>query len=228
MYSFYDLKKYIHTMENNTNKEPMGMAGVEAVKDAGVARVNKKVIIWSLVAVAVILLAGGAVYWYHTAQVDKANEAIAKADVELNDSIRNVMYKQIADAGSTKSNERAKLMVAINYYEKGKYNDAIKYLDQASVDSDIIEAGVYSLKGDCYANLNNLDEALKSFNKALDVADGNPALVPFLMVKIANVYRAQKNFEKEYEIYLSLRTEYPNYLYDVDKYVERAKIAAGK
>lgn len=216
-------------MENKEIKEPKGTAATVAGKDGEAAvRVNKKIVVWTLVVIAAILVIGGGIYWYHSVQVDKANEAIAKADVEINDSLRNVMYKKIADDGSTKANERAKLMVAINYYQNKKYNDAIKYLDDASIDSDIIEAGAYSLKGDCYANLKNMDEALKCFNKALDIADGNQALVPFLMVKIANIYREQKNYEKEYEVYEALRAEYPNYLYDVDKYLERAKTAAGK
>lgn len=206
----------------------MSMPEIQAVQDAGIAAVSKKIIIWSLIAIAVVLVIGGGIYWFHKSGENKANEAIAAADIEMNDSIKYVMYKKIADDGSYKANERAKLMVAIKYYQDGKYQDAIKYLDDASVDSPIIEAGALSLQGDCYANLGKLDEALKYFNKALDAADDNSQIVPYLLVKIANVYRAQKNYEKEYEAYVSIRTEYPGYMPDVDKYIERARIAAGK
>lgn len=214
--------------QNKTEKQPMGLKEVEAVQDAGIARVNKKVVVWSLVAIVVILVIGGIVYWVHQSGSEKANEAIGKADIEQNDSIQFAMYKKIADDGSYKANERAKLMVAIHYYQDGKYKEALEYLDKASVDSKIIETGIYSLKGDCYANLDQLDQAAKCFNKALDEADDNPQLVPFILVKLANIYRAQKKYEQEYEVYSTLRTDYPGFIYDVDKYYERARVAAGK
>ena len=214
-------------MENNQPQEPQ-IKEVEAVQDAGVARVSKKIIMWSLIGIAAVLVIAGIGYWMHQRGEEKAAAAMGQADVEMNDSVQAAMYKKIADDGSYKANERAKLMVAIRYYNEGKYKEALEYLDKASVSSDIIETGVYSLKGDCYANLNQLDEALKSFNKALDSADENPQLVPFVMIKIANVYRAQKNYEKEAEIYSELRKEYPGFLYDVDKYYARAKAQAGE
>lgn len=216
-------------MENKNNeKEPMGIAGVEATQDAGIAAVSKKIMIWTLVAVAVVLLIGGGMYWYHSAGEKKATEAIAAADLETNDSLRFVMYKKLADDGSFKANERAKLMTAIKYYQDGKYKEAIPYLEDASTSSSIVNAGTYALLGDCYVNLKDYDKALKSFNKGLDAADDNPQLVPFLLVKIANVYREQKEYDQEYDIYLSIQKDYPQYLYDIDKYVERARVAAGK
>lgn len=206
----------------------MGVKGVEAVQDAGVAKVSKKILIWSCVALAVVLVVAGVGYWWHQNGTQKAAEAIGKADMEQNDSVRFEMYKKIADDGSFKANERAKLMTAIKYYNDGKYEDALKYLQDASVSSPVIQTGAYSLEGDCYANLGKLDDALKAFNKALGEADDNPQLVPFVLVKMANIYRAQKNYEKEYEVYSTLRTDYPGFVFDVDKYYERARVAAGK
>lgn len=215
-------------MEQNKDIKPDSLPAVEAIQDKAIAGVNKKVIIWTLVIIAVILVAGGIFYWLHSAGTAKENEQIGAADVEQNDSIRFSMYKKLADEGSYKAADRAKLMVAAKYYQDGKYQEALKYLDGVKVSSPVIQTGVYSLQGDCYANLNKLDDALKSFNKALDEADDNEQLVPFVLVKIANIYRAQKNYEKEYECYTTLRTDYPGFLYDVDKYYERAKAAAGK
>lgn len=206
----------------------MGLKGVEAVEAAGEAKVSKKLLICTGVALLVVLIIAGVGYWWHHSGSEQAQEAIGKADMEQNDSIRVAMYKKIADDGSFKANERAKLMVAIDAYDKGNYEEALKYLQDASVNSTLIQTGAYSLEGDCYANLGKLDEALKAFNKALGEADENPQLVPFVLVKMANIYRAQKNYEKEYEVYSTIRTDYPGFMYDVDKYYERAKQAAGK
>lgn len=225
--------KNIITMDKNNSQEPKhqtlgGLPGVEAVQGAGIARVNKKVIIWSLVAIVVVLAIAGGMYWSYYSGNKKANEAIGKADMEQNDSIRFEMYKKIADDGDYDANNRARVMVAGHYYEQGKYEEALKYLDKADLDGERVEAGICLLKGDCYANLNKLDEAINCYNEALKEANNNPAIMPYCMLKLANVYRAQKKYDKEYEEYLKIQSQYPSFMGDIDKYVERAKIQAGK
>lgn len=210
----------------------MGVKGVEAVQDAGVAKVSKKILIWSCVALAVVLVVAGVGYWWHQNGTQKAAEAIGKADMEQNDSVRFEMYKKIADDGSFKANERAKLMTAIKYYNDGKYEDALKYLQDASVSSPVIQTGAYSLEGDCYANLGKLDDALDCYNKAVSASDNNPQVAPFVLVKEANIYREQKKYDKEYEAYEKIFNNYPEYVmglnFDIRKYAERAKAQAGK
>lgn len=212
----------------NKEKLPQNVLEEQAMRDNAIARVNKKVIIICAVAFVAILVGAGIWYFVHQNNVAKANEALGEADIEMNDSIQLAKYKAIADAGSNKPNERARLMVAIKYYQAGKYKEALEYLDKASVDSEVISVGIESLKGDCNANLGNLDGALACYSSALDEADGNPQLVPFILMKQANVYRAQKKYDKEYECYSTIRTDYPGFMPDVEKYYERAKTEAGK
>lgn len=225
--------KNIITMDKNNSQEPKhqtlgGLPGVEAVQDAGIARVNKKVIIWSAVAIVVVLAIAGGMYWSYYSGNKKANEAIGKADMEQNDSLQYQMYKKIADDADYDANNRARVMVAGHLYKDGKYQEALNYLDKADLNSERLEAGIYLLKGDCYANLNKLDDALKCYHEALRKADNNPAIVPYVMLKLANVYRAQKKYDKEYEQYLQIQSQYPAFMNDIDKYVERAKVQAGK
>ena len=56
--------------------------------------------------------------------------------------------------------------------------------------------------------------------------------MPLFLIKKANVYRAQGNYEAEYKAYKTIVDEYPQYnaqsAFDVNKYMERAKAAAGK
>jgi tetratricopeptide (TPR) repeat protein len=215
-------------MENKTPNNPVNLAEDQDLRDLELAQKSKKIVTWSLIGVAIVLVIGGLIYWMHSSGESKANDAIGAADLEMNDSIKFAMYKKIADDGSYKANERAKLMVAIKYYQDGKYNEALSYLDKASVGSDIIQTGAYSLKGDCYANLNKLDDALDCFKKALSEADNNPQLVPFILFKEANIYRAQKKYSDELDVLTTIRQDYPGYINDIDKYYERAKAAAGK
>ena len=200
-------------MENKTFTTPE--AQQEAREQARAQR-NKKIFIFSSITILVILVVAGAVYFLHANAVNKANDAIGLADIETNDSIRAAMYQKIADDGSTAAN----------------YTKAIEYLDKTSVSSEIIGAGVYSLKGDCYANLNKLNEAISEYENAVSKADGNPTITPFVLIKMANIYAQQQNYAKEYECYSTIRTDYQAYVQqagiNIDKYVERARIRAGK
>ena len=215
-------------MENNQNKAPKNVMEEQAENANFFAKVNKNVIIGCVAIFAAVLVGGLIWYFVHASNVKKAQEAMGVADMEMNDSVKAKMYKDIADAGSNAPNQRAKIMTAEKFYADGKYQEALNYLDQVSVSSDIVNVGVNCLKGDCYANLKKLDQALECYNDALDQADGNPQLTPYVLFKQANIYREQKNYEKEYECYSAIRTDYPGFLQDIDKYYERARQAAGK
>jgi len=214
-------------MDNKENLSVQDQALQEQEKKQRDAR-NKKIFIFSAAGLAAILIAVGAVLLIRHNGSSKQDEKIALADIETNDSVRFQMYKQIADDGSYKANERAQLMVAIRYYNDSNYTAALEYLDKPSVSSPIVEAGIYSLKGDCYANLNKLDDALEMFEKAVNAADDNPVITPFILAKQANIYAAKKDYAKELDCYTTIRRDYPDFMPDVDKYYERAKARAGK
>ena len=112
-------------MENKTPNQSETRLNIEATQDSAIAKVNKKVIYVSIIAILVVLGVAAIGYWIYKSGNDKANEAIGKADIEQNDSIKMAMYKQLADDGSYAANERAKLVVATRYYTEGKYQEAI-------------------------------------------------------------------------------------------------------
>lgn len=162
----------------------------------------------------------------------KADEKIALADIEQNDSIATTLYAEAAKAGY-KSGNRAKVEMGIRLFRDGKYDEAIKYLDDADISDKIVAAGVEALKGDCYVNTEKYDKALDCYEDAIDAADHNPQIVPMMLVKMANIYREQKNFAAEAKAYKTIIDEYPEYVRgsqtDIRKYYERAAAeAAGK
>ena len=184
------------------------------------ARANKKVIIWSLVVAAVCVVAVLVYILVAQAGSRKADELIAKADAAQNDSIALTLYAQAADAGY-KSGNRAKAEMGIRLYRDGKYQEALEYLDD-----EIAEAGVETLKGDCYVNLDQLDKAISAYKDAISDADENPEIVPFVLIKMANIYRSQGNYEAEAKAYKEIIDEYPSYVnstrIDIRKFYERA------
>lgn len=215
-------------MENNKpNVQPV----IEEEADF-VAKTKKyrKQLTALFIAVAVVLVIVLIWFLVRQSQVAKADQAIALADVEQNDSIALNLYKDAATHG-TKSGDRAKIEVAIRLYQAGNYEEAIKYLNDASASDEIIAAGIQALKGDCYVNLKNYDAAVSAFEKAIKEADNNSQLTPILLVKEANVYREQKNFAAEAKAYETILKEYPAFgaaNNDIRKYYERAKASAAE
>jgi tetratricopeptide (TPR) repeat protein len=197
---------------------------------------NKKMIaICSAAIIAVALLGIAYVYFLRTPSIQKNNDLIGAADLELalgNDSVALAQYKDLADNGSFDAANRAALQSAILLYEKGDYTQALNYLEKYSAQEEIIGAGAYSLKGDCLVNLDRLDEAIKAFKEAVSTSDNNPSFTPFFMMKLARVYAAQGNHAEEAAEYETILKEYPLYgqahNIDVEKLLDRAKLQAGK
>lgn len=214
-----------NNLNAQTNANPTENAPVVEKK------INKKAIITVAAIVLAIVVIGLIWFFVNSSANKKADEAIALADTEMNDSIALDRYMEAAALGA-KSGNRAKLEAAIRLYNKGEYQKAISYLEDASTGSDIVEAGKYTLLGDCYVNLENYDKALSCYDKAISTADNNPQIVPFVMVKKANIYRAQGKYAEEYDTYKTIFDKYPEYTnnlnFDIRKYAERARVASGK
>jgi hypothetical protein len=205
----------------------------------------KKMIIWAsaaVVAIAAVVIIY--IFAIRNPSIAKADQAAGLADSEAagltesayanpvaSDSVALELYKKAAQLGG-KSGNRAKVEAGMRLYQKGKYKEALQYLQDADVDDEIVKAGVYGLAGDCQVNLEQNDAALSSYDKAISAANGNPQLVPYFLVKKATVYRAKGDFAAEYAAYDEIMTQYPDYAgagyVDIEKYRERAKAEAGK
>lgn len=197
---------------------------------------NQKTIMWvcvGITAVVAIIL----IYMFAIRKpgIENANTAIGMADLETlsgNDSTALVQYQHVADEYGYEAGNRAALNSAIILYKQGKYQEAIDYLQKYSGKESVIGANAKALEGDCYVNLDKLDEALACFEKAVKVSDNNPSLTPYFLMKEANVYNAQKNYAKEAETYRTIIDEYPAFGpsigIDFEKYLERAKNLAGE
>lgn len=194
-------------------------------------KANKKLITGTLI--FILLVAGGILIWMmvSSSHSKKADEAVAQADIELNDSIALEKYIAAGEYGHASGN-RAKIQAAVMLYEQAKYAEALEQLKGASVDDPVIEAGALTLKGDCYVNLNQYDDALKAFKKALSEADENPEICPIVLIKMAHVYRAQENYAEEADAYKEIIDKYPTYGretgMDMEKFYQRALKQSGK
>ena len=195
---------------------------------------NPKIIVWSCVAVAVIV-AAVLIYVYAIRQPGQnaANNAIGQADMELlmgNDSIALAKYQQVAADHGYAAGNLANLNAAILLYKQGKYEDALKHLKDYDATESIIGAAAKSLEGDCYVNLQQYDKAIGCYRDAVKLSDDNPYYTPVFMMKEATVERELKNYEAEAKLYQQIADKYPNFgngmNVNIEKYIKRAEAQA--
>lgn len=197
---------------------------------------NKKYIYWAVGAVVVVaLVVLGYVYGIHNPNMEKAKTEISKADQDLsvgNDSLALKEYLAVASKYSNSPANRANLNAAIILYQKGKYQEAIESIKKFDAEGTIVGPASQSLLGDCYVNLKQYDEALSAFDKAVSLSKDNSLYTPLFLMKKATIYREQKNYKAEADIFQTIKDKYPdfaaNYNVDIEKYLVRAKVQAGE
>ena len=177
----------------------------------------------------------GYIYGIRNPGFEDARNEISQADMQLaqgNDSIALVQYMAVAEGYSNSVANRANLNAAILLYNDGKYEEAISCISNFDPEGVIVGPASQSLLGDCYVNTGKLDEALSAYDKAIALSADNSYYTPLFMVKKATIYREQKNYAAEADVFQSIKDKYPdfsrNYNFDVNKYLDRAKAMAGK
>ena len=152
---------------------------------------------------------------------------------EINDTTAAGEYQKVSTnfSGMPAGNVAA-LAAAQAYYNVGNYAAAIKLLEKLDLSEPVLQSRTTCLLGDCYVNTDKYSQELTAYDEAIQIADGNPELVPLYLVKKANVYSAQKKYNESLACYEQLKKDYPNYQFgnglSIDYYIEREKALAGK
>lgn len=195
---------------------------------------NKKSVIWYAVALLVVIGLGLGYYYGKKSAKEDAGEMIGKADIELmqgNDSVALAQYQSVAAEYSNGVANRANLNAAILLYQKGKYEEALKAVENYDVEEELVGAASQSLKGDCLVNLKKYDEAVAAYDEAISVANGNELYAPVFMMKKATVLSAQQKYSEAAAIYQNIKDNYSKYVnayrVNIDKYIDRSNYLAG-
>ncbi len=198
---------------------------------------NKKAIIGGVVAV-IIIVAGFIMYkhLYAEPREEKAQAALFKGqelfeqdnfEQALNgDSIGYTGFLKVAsDFSGTKAANLAKAYAGICYAHLGKYDEAIKYLNDFDGTDQMVGPAVLAAAGNCYAQLDQLDKAASSLLKAADKADSN-TLSPIYLLQAGEILVKQGKIEEAIKAYTTIKDKYfQSYqAMDIDKYIEQAKL----
>ena len=222
--------------EQKNHNEQMNVEDALTQSEAFLIK-NKKAIIGGVVAV-IIIVAGFIMYkhLYAEPREEKAQAALFKGqelfeqdnfEQALNgDSIGYTGFLKVAsDFSGTKAANLAKAYAGICYAHLGKYDEAIKYLNDFDGTDQMVGPAVLAAAGNCYAQLDQLDKAASSLLKAADKADSN-TLSPIYLLQAGEILVKQGKIEEAIKAYTTIKDKYfQSYqAMDIDKYIEQAKL----
>lgn len=201
---------------------------------------NKKIIFWCVGALCVVAaFVLSYLFIYKNPRLENSWSAYDKVQLMVqkgelaSDTVAAREYAKVADNfTSTQAGEMAALSAAEAFYNIKKYDDAIKYLEKCDIDEPVLNTQAKVLLGDCYVNKKQYDKAIDAFQSAIKKAAGNPELVPLILIKEANVYDAQKKYDKALDCYTQIKQNFPSFSFDnglsIDAYIERENARMGK
>lgn len=220
--------------EQDKNQQKLNVEGAISQSEAFLMK-NKKSILGGIIAVIIIIGAFFAYkYLYIAPREEKAEAAIFKGeeyfgkgafDIALNGD--NTGYKgfvKVADEFSgTKTANLAKAYAGICYAQLGKYNEALKFLNDFSGNDQMISPAILGALGNCYAQLNQLDKATSTLLDAAKKADNN-TLSPIYLLQAGLIFEQQGKYADALEAYNTIKDKYFNSYQatEIDKYIERA------
>ncbi|WP_288785593.1 tetratricopeptide repeat protein [Bacteroides acidifaciens] len=189
--------------------------------------------------VAVIIIVAGIIMYknlYAEPREEKAQAALFKGqeyfeqdafEQALNgDSIGFAGFLKVADDYSgTKAANLAKAYAGICYAQLGKYEEAVKMLDDFNGNDQMVAPAVLGAAGSCYAQLGQLDKAASTLLSAADKADNN-TLSPIFLLQAGEILVKQGKFDDAVNAYTKIKDKYfQSYqAMDIDKYIEQAKL----
>jgi len=116
----------------------------------------------------------------------------------------------------------SKYYAGICYLNLGRHEEAIEYLKSFSADGQITPVTKFGAMGDSYSELNDLDNALSSYRKAVSAGD-NELLTPYYLKKVGMLLEKQGDGAGAVEAYKKIQDKYPNSTegLDISKYITR-------
>lgn len=128
--------------------------------------------------------------------------------------------------GNTKAGNLAKYMSGIAYLKTSDYENAIKYLSDFSSDDEMLGALALGNIGDAFAEINQLEDAIKYYADAANFRD-NDFTSPLYLFKAGNIAMELKKYNKAEEYFTKIKNNYTksDEARNIDIFVQRAQIA---
>tara|TARA_R110002072_G_scaffold54805_1_gene143366 strand:- start:248 stop:940 length:693 start_codon:yes stop_codon:yes gene_type:complete len=146
-------------------------------------------------------------------------------DLALNGDGNYLGFLDIADEyGSTSAGNLAHYYAGISYLRTGSFEEAIEELESFDGVGEVVGAVALGAIGDAYMELDNVDEALNYYEKAISAGD-NDFTSPVYLQKAGFASEKAGNFDKAIDYYTQVKENYPttNEGRNAEKYIARAE-----
>lgn len=196
---------------------------------------NKKLLLGAVIALVAII--GGNLLWknYVAGNQKKAIAAMWKSEQLFEkDSFATALsstdvnlpgFQQILSKySSTPAGNVANLYAAISYMQLGKFDDAIKFLDDFSPKGDIAPTLKYGLLADAYSEKKDFSKALKYYKDAANAGKIEDLKAMYLK-RYGQLSEIQNDPSSAFEAYTEIKSKYPltNDARDIEKFIARAE-----
>lgn len=190
-----------------------------------------------IVVAAIVVIIGGYQGYKYLVQTPLEKEAAVemawaerqfeKNDVNgaLNGDGMNLGFIDVADDySSTKAGNLANYYAGLAYMQQGDYVSAIDFLEDFNGDDEILSAVHYGAIGDCFAELNQPEEALEYYTKAFEARDNN-FTTPLYLMKAGLTAESLEKTTEALKMYKRIEAEFPDSreAQDIEKYIARAE-----
>ncbi|MCO6490643.1 MAG: tetratricopeptide repeat protein [Phaeodactylibacter sp.] len=222
--------------KRNQKKADETLVDIVEVRDSAQSFVdeNQRLIFGALV--ALVLVVGG-VFAYNNfykkprqaeaaEQISKAQEQFERDSFALALTNPGVGYMGFLDIienyGGTAAGNSAKYYAGISYLNLGKFEAAVDYLKDFSAEGAITPIMKNGALGDAYSELNDFDNAMKYYKKAVNETE-NDFLTPYYLKKVGLLHERNGNFAEAQKAYQEILDKYPDSAVgrDIEKYITR-------
>ncbi|MDR0982772.1 MAG: tetratricopeptide repeat protein [Culturomica sp.] len=201
---------------------------------------NQKILINSLVAVLVVVLA----FFAYNKYVSEPNAREAETQIftaqyyfekdslslALNGDGNAPGFLEIIDNyGSTPAGNLAKYYAGLCYLYMGECDEAIGYLETFSSDDYFVNNMAKANVGDAYMQKGDYASAADKYKDAAS-SKKNDFSTPIFLMKSGLAYEKAGNFQSALKTYEEIKSNYPNSQEgrDIDKYIVRAQLSLNK
>ena len=127
----------------------------------------------------------------------------------MGDGVHLGMIDIADEFGSTKIGNQASYYAGRILLDQGKFEEALDYLNAASMDDEIMAAQVITLRGDCYSEMEDYEKAGKTYMNAANKRD-NELTAPYALMKAGAAFEEAGSYDAAADAYGEIEESYPN------------------
>lgn len=146
-------------------------------------------------------------------------------ELALNGDGNYLGFLDVADEyGSTTAGNLSHYYAGICYLRTAKFEEAIEELDNFDAEGEVLGSVALGATGDAYMELENVDEALKYYEKAANASENNFSS-PIYLQKAGFAAEKAKKYDKAIDYYTQVKEKYPetNEGRNAEKFIARAE-----